>query len=70
MIIFLKNRTWTRLFGLKEKKSIFNTNDEKKNKKKSLLWLKDKGKRIIVFEFFTFIKKLHVSDFIPNIKLF
>lgn len=54
--------------------SIFSANNWEKNiwkeKKKSFLQPKKKKKRIIVFEFFISIKKLHISNSIPNYQLF
>lgn len=54
--------------------SIFNANNGKrrvqKEKGKSLLQTKKKGKRIIVSEFLTLVRRLRIFNFIPNHQLF
>lgn len=39
---------------------------EKESQEKKNCFYNPKKKRIIVFEFLTFIKKLHVFDYLPN----
>lgn len=80
MVVLLEDNSWSKLLRLKKKekplvlviynKNIFKTNDRKKmiwkKKEKSPLWSKKKEKRIMIFKFFTFVRKLHIPDFLPN----
>ena len=80
MVVFSKDGLWTRPFVLIERKkplvlvihdeSIFSANDEKrrvwKEKEKSPLRPKRKGKGIMVSKFLIPIRRLRIPDSVPN----
>ncbi len=84
MVVFSEDSSWIKPLRLREREkalvlvihdeSIFNANNRKrrvwKEKGKSTLWPKGKGKGIIVSEFLTSIERLCVPDSVPDHQLF